>query len=296
LRTPFLVLCGVVSYGIYLWHVVIWDVVRQHFLTMPMVGQFVVVLVGTLLVAALSFEFVERPIVRWSGGHVTNLWTSGAGTSQRHDLEDEGVAVWLRRLAMLGLVVLIVFAAAQIHYDTPSTASAPTATGTTGTRVVVDDFSRASGPGLGSASTGQPWTVLTGAWSIVNKHATTAGRGLAIIRAPVTHVLVIGGGVAFRCTDVGNCWSVTPVPGRATWQIDKVVGGKVQHVGDIVGVASEARASVGVSFEGSRINIAINHVLRKTFVDPDLAGAVGVGLAGSAGLPPARWSSFEADR
>ncbi len=67
LRTRALAACGLISYGIYLWHLPVWIELTEWLPSgTPMLLQVTVAFVATLLLAAISWRFLERPIIRWS--------------------------------------------------------------------------------------------------------------------------------------------------------------------------------------------------------------------------------------
>ena len=67
LRTRALVAGGVISYGIYLWHLPVWIQFTKWFPSgVPMLAQVATVFVVTLMLAAISWRFLERPIIRWA--------------------------------------------------------------------------------------------------------------------------------------------------------------------------------------------------------------------------------------
>jgi peptidoglycan/LPS O-acetylase OafA/YrhL len=70
LRTRVLVALGLVSYGVYLWHQVIWSAsfqwVRDGAIPSGVVPQFLIVLAVTVGVATASYLLIERPLRRWA--------------------------------------------------------------------------------------------------------------------------------------------------------------------------------------------------------------------------------------
>jgi peptidoglycan/LPS O-acetylase OafA/YrhL len=67
LRTRPLVLLGIVSYGIYLYHLPFWIAAPTwSWFPSPMVAQVAVVLALTVLAATASYRLVERPLNRWA--------------------------------------------------------------------------------------------------------------------------------------------------------------------------------------------------------------------------------------
>ncbi len=65
LRTQVLVAIGLVSYGVYLWHVPLWIASRSwDWMPAPAAAQTLVVLALTLAAATISYRLIERPINR----------------------------------------------------------------------------------------------------------------------------------------------------------------------------------------------------------------------------------------
>jgi peptidoglycan/LPS O-acetylase OafA/YrhL len=98
LDTPPLVVVGLVSYSLFLWHepLVYW--LREHGLTRPGAGGFVVNLVvlaaGAGALAALTYRFVERPAMarkRGPGGRAArSARAAGADQPSRQRREHSG--------------------------------------------------------------------------------------------------------------------------------------------------------------------------------------------------------------
>jgi peptidoglycan/LPS O-acetylase OafA/YrhL len=65
LDSPALLFVGMVSYSLYLWHWAVLKVVTFAVPAPPMLKAWLV-LIGSLLVAALSYWLIERPALRWS--------------------------------------------------------------------------------------------------------------------------------------------------------------------------------------------------------------------------------------
>ena len=74
--------CGLVSYGLYLWHVPVLLVLRANgLLPLSVVGATLVALPVSLLAGWLSFRFVEAPAIAWS--RRTGLWGANVRDSAR---------------------------------------------------------------------------------------------------------------------------------------------------------------------------------------------------------------------
>lgn len=76
--------CGLVSYGLYLWHVPVLLVLRAAgLLPLGVVGATIVALPVSLLAGWLSFRFVEAPAIAWS--RRTALWGANLRGSARQN-------------------------------------------------------------------------------------------------------------------------------------------------------------------------------------------------------------------
>lgn len=83
-------------------------------------------------------------------------------------------------------------------------------------RIITDTFNRANGS-LGTSSSGHPWSVLRGTWSISSNQATSSDSGstypLATVDIGAQNVIVSaditdgGPGVAFWVTDANSWWA-----------------------------------------------------------------------------------------
>jgi peptidoglycan/LPS O-acetylase OafA/YrhL len=73
---------GKISYGLYLYHLPVihlTDIVFRHYLpTSYYFPQIIVVLIATITIAALSYSFIERPLIKWAHRGVGMV-------NQRHD-------------------------------------------------------------------------------------------------------------------------------------------------------------------------------------------------------------------
>lgn len=306
LTTRVLVMTSVVSYGIYLWHQPIWIQLVEWFPHgMPMLVQVGIVFATTALVAVASWQIVERPLIRFSGGNAPRLVparaTPAAGGDRplepAHDRERSSVQVAVASLvALLAIVSLgigsrnlnnLVAIGALDAYPWPDQHA-----------LVWDDFDRADKGGLGTAASGQRWQTLSGSWSIEGDRAVATTIGSTIVPVRASHVRAIGGGITFRCLNARNCWWILPVAGSytSTWAIQKIVDGKVTTVGNVGLARIDDAVPVAVHCQGNRIVVAVDGVVRRVIFDPDLAGAAGVGLIHGSGNAPKAWSQFEASR
>lgn len=325
LRHPIMVFLGLISYGIYLWHFPMWNLVLEwqndgSFSSEPLV-QVAFVLGSTIILAALSYMLVERPIIFWSSGRsapklndlkVTTLHPvdAGADAPSVDDAPKSGVtsghvivALAIVSIAVFGLVVgsLNLRASASRNPDADRFAWR-------GARSTVwDSFQRPPQAGLGTATSGQTWEVLGGSWSIANNDATAGPAptlSFAVVRVdPGTPINAratpLGetdhAGIAFRCQDAQNCWWIEAVRGYATWNINKIVNGRVTLVDNVGPAGTDPGSIVAVHTNGSRITVAVNGIIRREITDPDLRDATGVGLVrGAKGTNPVRFKRFEA--
>ena len=173
-------------------------------------------------------------------------------------------------------------------------------------REVRDDFGRTDGVSLGRAPTGQQWVPVKGTWGeqagvagVVTPDPVSpsyalvrAGRGSGSVGFTAAHVTE-GMGVAFRCDDELNCWTLTARTQFGTWQLTKITGGNVidmQNVGQVP-IADGTRVRIELAAAGFDVfvnDVAVRHVDSTELNDKPRAGMV---LAGG-GDPSARWSAF----
>lgn len=300
-----LVMTAIISYGIYLWHLPVWiEMAQWRPRGMPMLLQVGIVFAVTVTIAVLSWQIVERPLIRLSGGNAPRLLARPKKPAPDHTQPLEPVQDRERTSASIaaavaGIVVLIAvigLAVGSRNLNNLTVVGALDGHSWPGQHAVVwDNFDRRDQAGLGIAVTGQRWQSLSGAWSIGGGRATARTTGSVIVPVRATHVRAIGGGVAFRCRDAKNCWWILPVPRRySTWIVQKIVDGKVTTVGDLGFARIDAAVSLAVHSEGNRIVIAVDGVVSKIIFDPDLAGAPGVGLIHGSGTALKTWDQFEA--
>jgi hypothetical protein len=172
---------------------------------------------------------------------------------------------------------------------------------------VVDTFARQpSKVSLGTADSGQPWAAVAGTWG---RSAGTAylarpspsGESVAVVDMGASDGLVqatqvtagSSAGLAFRYVDNSNFWWIESRPEIATWDVEKLVNGKLMVIGDVGPARTDAGTTVSVLFRGPTIEVFVDGSLRRTVVDPDLQHAVRVGFAGRG--PEAlstRWATF----
>jgi peptidoglycan/LPS O-acetylase OafA/YrhL len=308
LQTPVLVMLGVVSYGIYLWHLpILGEAVNRLPSGLPMLVQVSLILGATVVVAVVSWEVVERPIIRWSSRNApASLFTGHIGRANRDEpMSDPEVAPrqggWkTARLAVAALVILLAALALTIgslDLRRPSDIAQDDHFAWKESRAAVwDNFERSRDSGLGVTMTRQPWTELFGSWSVDEGTAEVRDRGFAVVRVRASHIRATGAGIAFRCADRRNCWWVEPVPRWNSWDVRKIVNGVVTDIGTVGAAPTASDDSVAVHLQGNVITIAVDGFRYRSIVDPALRDAVGVGLARFYGEGSKRWESFEAQR
>ena len=114
---------GVRSYGIYLWHVPILVLTTPASQHRTQLWRAALQVAATLIVAGLSWRFVEQPIRR---GALTRLWKRGRSVVWRETpVARHGVAVLAGSLALLGASG-IAFAASLAHAHHRATAASTT--------------------------------------------------------------------------------------------------------------------------------------------------------------------------
>ncbi len=315
LRLRPLVALGVVSYGFYLWHLPVWIQAEDWGVAaLPMLVQALIVFVIAVGLATASWFVVERPIIRWStrrrtvapaphgGASVAARPSNGTATMAAATPSGTGAAAGSARTPVVAVVIVVLALGGLFvqsrDLDATNVLGAKdvfTFAGNAGR--VHDDFQRVDPTGLGTASTGQRWDELSGTWSVANGEATVGAEGgIAVIRTRARHARAVGGGLAFRCADVSNCWLVEPVPHYRTWNLEKIVKGKRSYVFNLGAVHATPTSEVAVHLDGERIEIALDGVVRATLDDSALQGADGMGLVRTPGRATTPWTSFDASR
>lgn len=156
----------------------------------------------------------------------------------------------------------------------------------------LDSFSRFDASNtLGTMPGGPSWRAVTGGWAVALGQAYPAspapGRSVAVIglgqgdgAVQVRVVqMVQGAGVVFRYRDPANYWYVAAVPAYGSWAVVKVVDGNEEVVGNTGPSPVGDGTTVAVRFQGPRIDVAVDGVVKKTVSDGALADAPGVGMA-----------------
>jgi hypothetical protein len=173
-------------------------------------------------------------------------------------------------------------------------------------REVRDDFTTSGPAGLARASTGQRWNAIKGQWGSGDGTArvvtpdpispsyalVNSGRGAGRVGFTATHVTE-GMGIAFRCEDELNCWTLTARVQFGTWQLTKIAGAQVfdmQNVGQVP-IADGTRVRVEMRPEG--FDVFVNDALARHVDSTELndKGRSGLVLA-SGGDAGARYGAF----
>ena len=173
-------------------------------------------------------------------------------------------------------------------------------------REVRDDFATSNPAALGRASTGQNWAAIKGVWGedagaarVVTPDPISpsytlirSGRGSGSVGFTAAHVTE-GMGIAFRCEDELNCWTLTARVQFGTWQLTKITGLNVidmQNVGQVP-IADGTRLRVELRPEG--FDIYVNDVLARHVDSTELNDKPRSGLVLAAGGDPAaRYAAF----
>jgi hypothetical protein len=173
-------------------------------------------------------------------------------------------------------------------------------------REVRDDFARSNPAALGRASTGQAWAAIKGVWGedAGAAHVVTpdpvspsyalirSGRGSGSVGFTAAHVTE-GMGVAFRCEDELNCWTLTARVEFGTWQLTKITGLDVidmQNIGQVP-IADGTRVRVELRPEG--FDVYVNDALARHVDSTELNDKPRSGLVLAAGGDAAaRYAAF----
>lgn len=173
---------------------------------------------------------------------------------------------------------------------------------------VRDSFERPDSPtGLGATETGQTWTAETGVWGIADGAAYVSTpnqeggkRSVAVVDLggangsveATARGMAPGWGLVFRYQGPFNYWMLQAAPQYGTYNLQKVVDGKVVPVtpGGLGFAAVEDGARVRVDFNGATITVSVNGTPLRAVQDADLATGTKVGLVvPAAGASTARW-------
>jgi hypothetical protein len=172
---------------------------------------------------------------------------------------------------------------------------------------VYDNFARRDGSSLRAARTAQAWTDVAGRWSIADGLAapsapSTTDRSMTLVDLGAADGMVQASllapqqrsGIAFRCRDARNCWLLEAVVGYGTWNVYKVVDGKVSEQGNLGIVPTDPGTTVTVEMRGPQLTFFVNGVRQRKMHDDTFATEHQAGLVVEAGPFSAdtRWSEF----
>lgn len=172
------------------------------------------------------------------------------------------------------------------------------------TPVLLDTFDRADDPTeLGTADTGESWTVDSGTWGIDGSRAVAEASprpGYAVIdggaadRLTEATLMVVepGAGIVFRYEDRRNHWEMTAEPGRGVWVITLVEDGEATVMAEAPGPVGDG-TTVTVAQRGAELQVLIEGEESVRVNDPALQGQARSGLVSPAdGSGEARWDRF----
>lgn len=268
---------------------------------------------GELILGSPSRDADELDDVTGSnGGADPSVPSDARPRGRRRKARDrnrrEVVATVMVVVAVLAIVGFLIALAVRSS-GTSKTSQATGAAGNIPARgpntAVYDRFDRAdSSNSLGNAETGQQWLTGDVPWSISGKVAQLQ-RGdpphfvLAVVKAgsPDGSVQATipkisnGAGVVFRYRNAFNYWEVVASPSFSTWNVRKVVGGKVTLIGNVGVAAAVDGTTIGVTYVDTRITVQVNGKDVWATLDSDVDDGEFIGLIGlSDGA--ARWDNF----
>ncbi len=88
----------------------------------------------------------------------------------------------------------------------------------------------------------------------------------------------IGAGIAFRCADPSNCWTVSIVPQLESIGVFRTQGGTLHLVRNLGALGDTDSVKLSVSQSGRQLTFLVNDERRAVLVDGHLAGQRGIGL------------------
>jgi hypothetical protein len=177
-----------------------------------------------------------------------------------------------------------------------------------GLQPVFDDFNRPdSSASLGSTPTGTQWHAVKGTWGIKGGSAYIAkaadhGRSMAVLPGRTGDgvltltfpAVAADAGLLFRYANPFNYWAVVAVPKYGTFNVLKVVNGKLHKLGGLEQSGARNGTSVSVHMSGSVLDFYVDGVLRRTVHDDDLETASSCGFAaGGKQARTVRWDNFD---
>jgi hypothetical protein len=174
---------------------------------------------------------------------------------------------------------------------------------------ISDNFERVRPNDLGTTSTGQRWSVVSGRWSVRNGMAASSapapdraslalvdlGSGDGVVQATFVAPQERSG-LAFRCRDLDNCWRLEAILGYGTWNVYRIVDGKVSTLGNL-GIAPNApETTVTVKMDGNKLTFYVDGVKQRTITDNALSTEHGAGFVVEPGpfAAASRWTAFAA--
>ena len=211
-------------------------------------------------------------------------------------------------IVMAAIAALVLFLHGRDTSRTTSTHKARTSATRSQSRGVFDSFRRAdSASSLGTADNGSKWVTASGTWGIRQNAAYVAApakaRDLALVDmggkdgfVQVTASAVKpGAGLLLRYQNLSNYLALVAVPRYGTWNLQRVVDGKEDVIGNMGIAAIRDGTVISVRLDGPTAEVSIDNVRLKSFTVPDVRGATGAGLIAigdQAGA--ARWRDFVA--
>jgi hypothetical protein len=173
-------------------------------------------------------------------------------------------------------------------------------------REVRDDFATSSATVLARASTGQGWFPAKGVWGqdggsaqVVTPDPVSpsyalvrSGRGDGSVGFTATHVTE-GMGIAFRCEDELNCWTLTARASFGTWQLTKITGGQVIDMQNVGQVPIADGTKVRVELRAAGFDVYVNDALARHVDSTELNDKPRSGMVLAAGGDAAaRYGAF----
>ncbi len=222
-----------------------------------------------------------------------------------------------RRLALVALIVVLVVLlglGAVLDRVTTNAVATPAVAppAVPFPRTVTDDFATRPGPGLGRTPTGQRWAAVRGEWVMADGSARVAvpaplGSNVALVRvgrgagsvSVTAQTITKGMGLAFRCRDLLDCWTLTAVPEFGTWNLTKVKSAVPADMGNVgqAPIASGTRVRVDMDAQG--FEVFVNDVSLRRVDDPgpdsiNDAPRAGLVVNPEAGATDGRFTEFSA--
>ena len=104
----------------------------------------------------------------------------------------------------------------------------------------------------------------------------------------------LGAGLAFRCADTSNCWTMSIVPQLASVAVFRTQGGTMRLVRNLGPLGDADSITLSVKQSGHQITFMVNDDQRAVLIDDHLAGERGIGLTALRLTTPGRteWTDF----